>query len=225
MLDAGTGILRTLPPPSAGTVDRLRRHARALDVAWPAAMGYAAFVRSLDARIADHAALIVQSAKLARGAGYLAFTERPVGDVTHSAVAAPYAHVTAPLRRLVDRFANEFVLAAAAGTQPPEWASAALPDLPKLMDRARARENAADRMVVSLAEAAVLAGRIGERLDGVVVDVEPAHGAATVQFARPAVVASVTASAAPFELGDTVCVQVVAADPRTRTVQLEINSS
>ena len=36
MLDAGTGILRTLPAPPGDVVADLRRRAAALDVAWPA---------------------------------------------------------------------------------------------------------------------------------------------------------------------------------------------
>jgi exoribonuclease R len=221
MLDAGVGILRTLPPPSDETVDRLRRHARALGVAWPDSIGYAAFVRSLDPRIADHAALIVQSAKLARGAGYLSFTERPAGDVAHSAVGAPYAHVTAPLRRLVDRFANEFVLSASAGVPAAEWATAALADLPKLMGRARSLERSAEHMVVSLAEAAVMVGYVGKNVAGVVVDIDAKNDLATVQLVRPAVVAHVPIGPIPLNLGDEVRLRVIAADPRDRTIRLE----
>ena len=219
MLDAGIGVLRTMPPPSGEMVDRLRRHARALGVPWPEQVGYAAFVRSLDPRVADQAALIVQSAKLARGAGYLAFTEAPTGDATHAAVAAPYAHVTAPLRRLVDRFANEVTLAASAGTATPDWATAALAELPALMDRSRSRERAAERLVVSLAEAAVLAGCVGATVDGVVVDV--GSDRATVQLARPAVVADIANPNARVGLGDEVRLRVVVADPLARTVVLE----
>jgi exoribonuclease R len=219
MLDAGIGILRTLPAPTAETVEQLRRHARALHVQWPDGVGYAQFVRSLDPRIADHAALVMQSAKLARGAGYVAFTEKPSGDVTHSAVAAPYAHVTAPLRRLVDRFANEIVLAACAGQSPPEWAVAALAGLPELMAKATAREHAAERMVISLAEAAVLTRYVGATVDGVVVDVDQRRTA--VQLLRPAVVADI-AAAPQLSLGDEVRVRVVAADPVTRSVRLEV---
>lgn len=219
MLDAGTGVLRTMPSPSVEKVDRLRRHARALGVPWPEPIGYAALVRSLDPRVADQAALIVQSAKLARGAGYLGFTQAPTGDVTHAAVAAPYAHVTAPLRRLVDRFANEVTLAARAGTAPPEWAIATLTELPALMERARARERAVERLVVSLAEAAVLAGCVGTQVDGVVVDV--GRERATVQLVRPAVVADIASGSAVVGLGDEIRLRVVAADPRTRTVVLK----
>jgi exoribonuclease R len=219
MLDAGVGILRTMPAPTAETVDRFRRHARALHVPWPDHTGYAEFIRSLDPRIADHAALIVQSAKLAHGAGYVAFASAPEGDVTHAAVAAPYAHVTAPLRRLVDRFANEVTLAACSGGAPPEWAARALADLPALMEGATARERAADRMVVSLAEAAVLTRYVGSRVHGVVVNVDGRRDTATVQLARPAVVADV--SGAGCSLGDEVVLTVAAADPEARTVVLQ----
>lgn len=219
MLDAGIGVLRTMPPPSGETVARLRRHARALGVPWPEWTGYAAFVRSLDPREADQAALIVQSAKLARGAGYLGFTQAPEGDVTHAAVAAPYAHVTAPLRRLVDRFANEITLAACAGTDPPEWASLALAELPALMQRARDRERAVERLVVSLAEAAVLAGCVGTEVAGVVVDV--GRERATVQLVRPAVVADIANPNPGVGLGDEIRLRVVAADPLARSVVLE----
>ena len=208
-----------MPPPSDGTVDRLRRHARALGVAWPEGLGYADFVRSLDPTVADQAALIVQSAKLARGASYVAFTTPPSGDVTHAAVAAPYAHVTAPLRRLVDRFANEVTIAACAGMKPPEWATTALAELPAVMERAAARERAVERMVISLAEAAVLAGCIGETVDGVVVDV--GRERATVQLVRPAVVADIANRGGRVGLGDEVRLRVAAAEPATRTVILE----
>lgn len=221
MLDAGIGVLRTMPPPMPKTVDRLRRHALALRVPWSEKVGYAAFVRSLDPRVADQAALIVQSAKLARGAGYLAFTQAPVGAVAHSAVAAPYAHVTAPLRRLVDRFANEVVLAASAGVPPPEWATSALAELPTLMERARARERTAERMVVSLAESAVLVRYIDQQVDGVVVDVDADRNRATVQLLCPAVVAEITTGNPRPGLGDEIRLRVVAADPRTRTVRLD----
>ena len=38
-------------------------------------------------------------------------------------MAATYAHGTAPLRRLADRYVNEAVLAVANGKPVPEWVS------------------------------------------------------------------------------------------------------
>src|SRR6185312_11198343 len=104
MLDAGVGILRTLPAPDQGTIDMLRRSAHALDVEWPKSLTYQAFVRDLDPATDIGAALLELSTRLLRGAGYTAFDGTPPADHEHAAVAAPYAHTTAPLRRLVDRY-------------------------------------------------------------------------------------------------------------------------
>ena len=55
----------------------------------------------------------------------------PTGDPpVHAAIASIYAHVTAPLRRLVDRYANEIVLAHCAGVAPPGWVMAGLDAIP-----------------------------------------------------------------------------------------------
>jgi len=63
-------------------------------VPWPADGDYAAMIRSLDPKVPAHAALLIQSARLFRGAGYVAFTDgAPVGDAAvHAAVASTYAH-------------------------------------------------------------------------------------------------------------------------------------
>ncbi|HEX2851103.1 MAG TPA: RNB domain-containing ribonuclease [Acidimicrobiales bacterium] len=220
MLDAGIGVLRTLPPPDDGTVARLRRRAGALGVPWPAALGYPGFIRSLHPLVPDHAALLRQAARLFRGAGYVAFDGNPPSGAgaVHAAVAAPYAHVTAPLRRLVDRFGNEVVLAVCAGVEVPEWARAALASLPDEMQTARHREGAANGMALDLVEAAVLAGRIGDVVRGIVVDVRDSH--AQVQIRQPAIVTNVTAAGA--RLGDEVTLRVMGADPVTRKVTLDV---
>ncbi len=74
-------------------------------------------------------------------------------------------------------------------------------------------------MVVSLAEAAVLAGRVGEQVEGVVVDV--GRERATVQLTHPAVVADITEPGPGVGLGDEIRLKVVSADPATRTVVLD----
>ena len=96
-----------------------------------------------------------------RGAGYELVT--PGAPVpSHGAVGAPYAHVTAPLRRLADRHANEVVLAACAGVAPPAWAVAALPDLVTVMPRANQHSSAVNRACVDAVEVVLLAGHEGE---------------------------------------------------------------
>jgi hypothetical protein len=71
-------------------------------------------------------------------------------------------------------------------------------------------------MALDLVEAAALAGRVGQVLRGVVVDV--GRGRARLQIAHPAIVASVEGD---FQLGDEVRVRVAGADPAARRVDLE----
>jgi exoribonuclease R len=70
-----------------------------------------------------------QAAALFRGARWEAFDSARGGVpaiTTHGALAAPYAHVTAPLRRLVDRYDAEICLVLCAGREVPAWALEAL---------------------------------------------------------------------------------------------------
>ena len=72
-------------------------------------------------------AFIEHAVTLLRGAAYTAFDGRRPRSRCTAGMGAPYAHVTAPLRRLVDRYASEVCLAVHAGTPVPEWVRAALP--------------------------------------------------------------------------------------------------
>jgi exoribonuclease R len=220
MVEARAGILRTLPPPQQFLLDRLRRTARALHVAWPKDSSWADVVRNLDRTRPDDAAFLIQASHVLRGAGYVkldaATTSDPTAIPIHAGVGAPYAHVTAPLRRLADRYANEIVVAHCAGATPPEWAVAALDSLVETMEKATQRSAGIEHAAVDAVECAVLAGHIGQRFDAIVVD-QNQHGA-IVQLPRPAVVAPV---AAHLALGDEITVKVTAVDPVARRVSLE----
>jgi exoribonuclease R len=220
MLNGRTGILRTLPAPDSGTIETLRRHAAALGVAWPADFGYSHFIRSLEPANPAEAALVAQAARLFRGAGYLGFhgSVPDPEEAIHAAVAGHYAHVTAPLRRLVDRFGNAIVLAQGSGVDPPAWATEALAELPALMQAGRHREAAASGMALDLVEAAVLSGRTGEVLSGVVTDAGDQR--TRVQVVDPAVV--VTIEERGLRLGQEVRLRVAGADLTRRTVDLHL---
>ncbi|MFD0379116.1 RNB domain-containing ribonuclease [Streptomyces sp. NPDC127112] len=220
MLASGTGILRTLPAAPDGAVGRLRRAAQALRIDWPHHVPYAALVRSLDPRIPAHAAFLQECTALLRGAGYTVFTggERPEHAV-HAAVAAPYTHCTAPLRRLVDRYAGELCVAAAAGVAAPDWAREALTTLPHEMRDGTRLANSVERECVDLVEAAVLKDRVGETFEATVIDVEerdPQDG--TVHLEDPAVVGRVKSPAGPLPLGDRIRVRLTQADPGTAKI-------
>ncbi len=170
MLDAGAGVLRTMPAPDDAAVARFRRAARGLGVQWPDGMRYGDLVRGLDRHDPRHLALIHEATTLFRGAAYTAFDGEPPAEREHAAVAAPYAHVTAPLRRLVDRFGLVVCEAACRGAEVPAAVRAALPDLPDLMRESDRTARTVERACADATEAAVLTGREGERFGAVVVD-------------------------------------------------------
>jgi exoribonuclease R len=210
MLRAGTGILRTQAPPSPKALARLRHQTAALGVDWPEGTPYPEFVRGLDPAVPAHAAVMHEAAGVGGAAGYTVFDGSPPAAAGHFAVAADYAHATAPLRRLQDRFVSECCLAACAGEPVPDWVRAALPDLPKAMSAGGQRAGRVERGVVDLVEAAILAGREGERFDAVVVD------EGLVQLREPAVRGRLEDGGPPP--GQAVTVRLEAADVATRTV-------
>lgn len=221
MIDGKVGLLRTLPRPEERTIRELRRTARALGIDWPKSRTYPEVVRSLDPNNPVEAAMIAQSARGLRGAGYEAFDGVLPQLTEHSAISANYAHVTAPLRRLGDRYANECVLANIAGERPPDWVLETLPELPRLLGRARNREGSLDRAIFDLVEAALMTGRVGQSFTGLVTAVDDAKNRVRVQLTDPAVVAYAEGSA---ELGDEVTVRLEDADVRTRSVEFVLAS-
>jgi exoribonuclease R len=222
MLAGGAGLLRTLPAPDERTLARLQRAAKALGVAWPEHGGYAAFVRAVDPSSPHGAALLVEAAHALRGAGYRGFDHGEVpADAHHAAVAAPYAHVTAPLRRLCDRAANEAVLAHVEGRALPEWVHQELALLPKIMADATRREGSYSRATLDLIEALVLRPWVHHEFRGVVVDVDGEGQRVQVQLRDPAVVSWATTPRAVAP-GQEVDLVLLAADPVARRVDFAV---
>jgi exoribonuclease R len=176
MLDGGVGLLRTLPPARSQDVERLRTLAPALGVRWPGGTAPGAVISGLDAADPRSAAFLAEAAALLRGAGYTPFDGAPPEQPEHAGVAAPYAHVTAPLRRLVDRFGSEVCLALAAGRDPDPAVRAALPALPALMAASDRRVREVERATVDAMEAWLLRGREGQVFPAVVLDAADDHG-------------------------------------------------
>ena len=176
MLDGGVGVLRTLPPARPEDVARLKLLAPALGVEWPADAGPGEVIASLDPTRPGHAAFLEESVALLRGAAYTPFDGAPPVQAGHAGVGAPYSHVTAPLRRLVDRFGTEVCLALAAGAEPAPELRAALPELPALMAASDRRTREVERAVVDATEAWLLQNRIGQTFTAVVVDAEDGRG-------------------------------------------------
>ena len=226
MVECGVGILRTLPPARPEDYARLRRVATALGIDWPAAQPYPELVRGLDHAVPAHAAFMEQAMSLFRGSGYLAFGVGGVGvpaedeasdseEAVHSAIAARYAHVTAPLRRLVDRYGEEVCIAACAQAPVPEWVLQALPDLPDVMEQTGKRARAIGRGALTVLEALVLRGHEDEVFDGVITSEREGRG--ELVLTEPAVVTEVRRGSGQsgdrLPIGERVRVRLLSADP------------
>ena len=169
MLGAGVGILRTQPPPDERALARLRlpgrgaRRRRGRD-----GIAYPEFVRALDPTVPAHAALMHEAARRRRAARATprSTASRPRG-AAHFAIAAPYAHATAPLRRLQDRYVSECCLRVrgAPARLGPRGAARAAGDDGGRRRGARARSSAASS---TSSRPCCSQGREGERFDAVV---------------------------------------------------------
>ncbi|WP_134767581.1 RNB domain-containing ribonuclease [Nocardioides sp. 1609] len=222
MVYARVGLLRTLPLPDPRDVQRLHRTARALGVDWPAEMLYPDFIRSLDPSRPDHAAVVLASARLLRGSGYVAFDGEVPAEPQHAALVSEYAHVTAPLRRLADRYAAEVCVALCAGDPVPAWVLAALPALPQEMQTSGRRASSYERAVIDLVEAGLLVARVGEEFDGVVVAVEEKDERRGKVVVSAIGVEAPVDGEGPIPLGKDVRVRLERADIDTRTVRFSL---
>ncbi|WP_275228458.1 RNB domain-containing ribonuclease [Novosphingobium album (ex Liu et al. 2023)] len=215
MLDAGTGLFRVMAAPDAAAEAGLRATAQAFGLRWPAEMPLAQFERRLDGTRPAEAAFMLAVRRAGRGATYRPYTPRELP--WHAALAAPYAHATAPLRRLADRYVLRAVLAIANGQPVPQDVSATFERLPKVMARAANRDGQIERAVIDLAETAMLANFVGRDFAATITDVN--QGQARIQLADLPIVATVPAN--HDVPGDTIRVRLASASPAQRRLEFE----
>jgi exoribonuclease R len=214
LLEAKTGLFRVMAEPTERAVARLRYSARAFGLVWPPELSLLEFQRTLPAGDPRTAAFLIAVRRAGGGASYQPYVDG--SKPWHAAMAATYTHATAPLRRLADRYVIEAALAVANGRAVPGHVAEAFEQLPKAMERGETKSRQVDAAVLDLAEAVVLAPRVGEFFDGVIVD-EDRRGA-MVQLTDPAVLARITARR--VDPGDDVRVQLVDVDLEQRVVVL-----
>ncbi|OJU17462.1 MAG: RNB domain-containing ribonuclease [Sphingomonas sp. 66-10] len=208
-----TGLFRVMPAPDARAVVRLRHAAEALGVDWPAAMSLADLQKRLDGHNPREAALMVAIRRAGEGASYAPY--RPGVVPWQAAVAATYAHATAPLRRLADRYVVRATLAIANGQAVPDVVSAAFEKLPAVMAHSGAIAGAIDRAVIDMAEAVLLHGREGESFPALILDRDD-RGARIQLVGLPVVARVLSDSGDP---GDRITVRLDEADPVKRTLR------
>ncbi|WP_277680752.1 RNB domain-containing ribonuclease [Saccharomonospora azurea] len=219
MIDAGVGVLRTVPEAGDEAVDWLRRSARALGVPWPDSAGVSEVLAGLDPDDPASLALHAGTVRLLRGAGYTAFDGAVPESVGHAGIGSPYAHVTAPIRRLVDRFAIEVCLAVAADEPVPDWVHRTLPELPRLMGVSDTLASRVERACLDQVGAWVLAERVGTTFDGVVLRSGGFGAVAEVYVENPPVLARCADVTVPE--GSTITVRLTEVDVVNRRVCFE----
>ncbi len=212
MLERGVGLLRVTAPTWEPALAEARHAARALGVDWPTDVEVDDLVRTLHRDDPRHMALLAAIQRAMGRASYVAFSGAPPAQSLHTALATHYAHVTAPMRRLADRYVLD-LLCGEPDAKP-------LDDLPAAMAQAGQHNGRFERALVDLVEARLLEHRVGETFDAVVISEE--HDKARIQLAQPPVRANLAAPApAP---GERTTVRLDDVDARARRLTFEVAS-
>lgn len=209
MVDAGVGFLRTLGPADEGGEAEFRREAR--NLGYEVAGDIGEFLAGVDADTPRGMAVMREAQKLLRGSGYVDLSEKQAE--VHAGIGGFYSHVTAPLRRLIDRYATEVCLAICAGEDVPEWVERDAPRVIKTMGRSSQLANTVEKACLHLTEATVLEPWVGHNFDGVTL--KSGEDAARVFIVDPPVLAP---SAGAPEEGAETKFSLVRADPAAREV-------
>ncbi len=212
---AKTGLFRVMAGPDTRAIARLRHTGRALGLSWDQGDSLETFEKTLDPAQPAMAAFMLAIRRAGNGASYVPY--QPGVKPWHAAMAATYCHMTAPLRRLADRYVIRAALEVVNGQPISAEVTAAFARLGPVMGKADARANQIDRAVIDLAEAATLSGREGESFAAMVTEVDDVGP--RIQLCDLPVVTRVAAhGVAP---GAKLTVRLVAADPIKRTVSFE----
>jgi exoribonuclease R len=214
---AQIGLFRVMDEPSPNAVDQLRRAAHALGIDWSASESLRDLKRGMDPNNITHQRFLLEARRAGGRASYAVYTKDKT--LWHSAIAATYAHATAPMRRLADRYVLDLANMLVNGFTVPVELHEQLTRLPEAMERGEARAANVDRAVIDLLEAVSLQHRIGEVLDAEVVDAE----AGIVQTVDSAIRSRATKLDHAAN-GDKVRVRIDDADPSKRKVRLSVVS-
>jgi exoribonuclease R len=169
MLGGKVGVLRTMPAPDERSLAHFRRQTSALGKPWDGKVSYGEYLRTLDPTDHRQLAILHSAGMLFRGAGYTYFDGTVPDDAIQSAIGTAYAHTTAPLRRLIDRFVLVICEALSNDRPVPAWARAALPSLPDIMASSDQLAAKMERLALDTVEAALLSNHIGQEFDAVVI--------------------------------------------------------
>lgn len=222
MMRGKAGILRTLRAATPESELEFRKAAAALGLSWPDGVAPGEFLAGLPRGDVRTLAINTAATRLLRGADYLAFDgEAPNdADAWHAGVGQVYAHATAPLRRLVDRFVIETCLAIEAGEEVAAELRACYDEVRQTMNDTNRSASAVEQAALDKGEAVVLQDRVGEAFRVAVTRAAKREGtktrAAEVFLVEPPVFAKCEGDS---PAGAVVSATLVEADPAKREVR------
>jgi exoribonuclease R len=231
LAQVGVGLFRVMDMPDRVAVSSLRRLAKALHLNWSTEMELGEFQQTLDITQPTHRAFLVSARRAGGGASYATLgcgeaTAAPLvdGRPFHGAIAGTYAHATAPIRRLADRYVLDMLctLFADGVSGITQRDRDRLASLPAIMRRSAALAGNVERASVDLAETVLLNDRIGESFEATVL--EASNSGAVVQLVDPPVRARLSRSSVKngATAGTEVTVRLVAVDIAERSLKFEL---
>lgn len=189
MIEHNYGILRTLPQPQQDTIEELRDHATALGFTWTPATSAAEFLDSVDANTPTGLAIMSAATSLFRGASYQPITSPQDTPEQHAGIAAHYAHVTAPLRRLIDRYGLEICVAHCQQHPVPTWVTDRLDQLPSIMSTTGRLASTVSRACIDHAECAVISASNQREFEAIAVKAGTTGRPGRIFIAQPTIIA------------------------------------
>jgi VacB/RNase II family 3'-5' exoribonuclease len=210
------GLFRVMDEPSSPSIGQLRRTAHAVGIQWPRSQSLRELQRKLDPTNASHQRFLLEARRSGGRASYATFAQD--NSPWHSAIGATYAHATAPMRRLADRYVLDLAYHLANTLEVPSALIDRIDRLPDIMQRYERRANSVDRAVIDLLEAVSLQHRVGEVLKAEIVDAE--HG--IVQTIDSAIRSRVLQLPRNAKDGQFIDVRIESAIPAKRLVVLKV---
>ncbi len=137
----------------------------------------------------------------------------------HAAIGATYAHATAPMRRLADRYVLDLVCLLIRNANVPSELLERLAALPAVMSAGEGKAKGVDRALIDLIEVVSLQDRIGEVLEAEVVDADLG-----IVQTHDSAIRSRAAQLGNVSNGDIVRVRIDKADLATRRIVLTATS-
>jgi exoribonuclease R len=224
-LEANNGLFRVMDDPNEHEIKSLRAQAKVLGIRWAQNEKLQAVISRLTTTEQGDLAFSMAIRKAGGGARYMIWPfetqteEQQIRNAEqqkrpwHAAIAATYAHATAPMRRLADRYVLDLLVAHFA-KEPNAVAELqkTLALLPSVMETAERIAAKIDRECLEAIESSLLKPLIGQIRTATVIDVS--HDGLQIQIDEPAVIWRIAIKKEPgktqrFDFGDLVKVRII----------------